>query len=202
MKKGILIIISGPSGTGKGTVINELLKNHSAELSISCTTRTPREGEEEGVSYFYKTKEEFLSMIYNDEFLEYAQVFGNYYGTPRDYVLKKLDSGKNVILEIDIQGALKVKENLRQAVMIFILPPSMKILYDRLKNRGTETDAVISKRFGLAKSEIQYAKQYDYVVVNDDLAEAVDNINAILNVCSFSASNSEKIDELLNEEVE
>ena len=202
MKKGILIIISGPSGTGKGTVINELLKNRSAELSISCTTRFPREGEKEGVNYFYKTKEEFLSMIYYDEFLEYAQVFGNYYGTPRDYVLKKLESGKNVILEIDIQGALKVKENLRQAVMIFILPPSMKVLYDRLKNRGTETDAIISKRFGMAKSEIQYAKQYDYVVVNDDLAETVENINAILNVCSFSASNSEKIDELLNEEVE
>ena len=200
MKKGILTVISGPSGAGKGTVIKELLSDKSAELSISCTTREPRAGETDGVNYFFKTKEEFLSMIYDGAFLEYAQVFGNYYGTPKEYVESKLLEGKNVVLEIDVQGAMQVKENCKEAVMIFLLPPSMKELYDRLSGRGTEPPDIVKKRYNMAKSEIAYAEKYDYIVVNDSVAQAVSDIKVILSASKFSAAYTDKIDELLKEE--
>jgi guanylate kinase len=181
MQMGKLIVLSGPSGSGKGTIIGKLLQNdHSVELSISCTTRKPRGTEQNGVNYFFKTEEEFKKMIENDEFLEYAKVFDKCYGTPRHYVLDKLESGRNVLLEIDVQGAMQVKKNYPQARMIFILPPSEEVLLKRLRGRGTETEEQIQKRFSEAKTELSYADQYDYQVVNDDLEEAVQKVSEII----------------------
>lgn len=179
-KTGKLIIISGPSGAGKGTIVEQLLKDGSYELSISCTTRKPRGQEREGVNYFFKTPEQFRKMIDENAFLEYADVFGCCYGTPKEYVLNKLSQGKNVILEIDVQGAVQVKENYPQAMMIFILPPSEEILLERLRGRGTETEEQIAKRFGKAKAEMAYADRYGYKVVNDDLMTAVEEIRSII----------------------
>ena len=201
MKKGVLCVISGPSGVGKGTVIKELLKENVAELSVSCTTRSPRPGEQEGISYFFKTQEEFLAMIDRGAFLEYAQVFGKYYGTPKAYVEEKLNAGKNVVLEIDVQGAMQIKKNCPDAVMIFILPPSLQVLYNRLSGRGTETPELVKKRFNMAKNEIGYAKQYDYVVENDEVAQAAQDIKTILQASAFGAVRADKIDLLLNEGV-
>ena len=179
-KTGKLIIISGPSGAGKGTIVEQLLKDGSYELSISCTTRKPRGQEREGVNYFFKTPEQFRKMIDENAFLEYADVFGCCYSTPKEYVLNKLSQGKNVILEIDVQGAVQVKENYQQAMMIFILPPSEEILLERLRGRGTETEEQIAKRFGKAKAEMAYADRYGYKVVNDDLMTAVEEIRSII----------------------
>ena len=172
-----------------------------AELSVSCTTRSPRPGEQEGISYFFKTQEEFLAMIDRGAFLEYAQVFGKYYGTPKAYVEEKLNAGKNVVLEIDVQGAMQIKKNCPDAVMIFILPPSLQVLYNRLSGRGTETPELVKKRFNMAKNEIGYAKQYDYVVENDEVAQAAQDIKTILQASAFGAVRADKIDLLLNEGV-
>lgn len=179
-KTGKLIVISGPSGAGKGTIVDQLLKSGQYELSISCTTRAPRGQEKEGVNYFYKSREEFERMISDQQFLEYADVFGCYYGTPKDYVLGKLNEGKNVILEIDVQGALQVKKNYPDTMMIFILPPSEEVLLARLRGRGTETEEQINRRFGKAKAEMQLADKYDYSVVNDDLMTAVSEVRQMI----------------------
>lgn len=177
---GRLIVISGPSGAGKGTIVDKLLSDSRYELSISCTTRAPRGQERDGINYFFKTREEFEKMIAENKFLEYADVFGGYYGTPKDYVLDKLESGKSVILEIDVQGALQVKKNYPEALMIFILPPSEEVLLARLRGRKTETEEQISKRFGKARAEMEFADKYDYTVVNDDLMTAVDEVKNII----------------------
>jgi guanylate kinase len=179
--KGLLIVISGPSGAGKGTICKEWLNRHpEAVLSVSATTRTPRPMEIEGVNYFFKSRDEFEEMIENNDFLEYAKVYDNYYGTPRKYVQQQLAEGKDVILEIDIQGALKVKERFDEGVFIFIVPPTMEELKSRIVRRGTEHPDIILKRFNSAFEEINFIKRYNYVIVNDKIEKAVKKIEAII----------------------
>lgn len=180
-RQGLLIVISGPSGAGKGTICKALLqKKKELKLSVSCTTRSPREGEKEGVNYYFISKDKFEEMIAKNEFLEYATVYGNYYGTPRSYVEEELKKGNDVILEIDIQGALMVKEKYPEGVFIFILPPSMEELKNRIIKRGSETEDSLNTRFTAAFEEIKYMSKYDYAVVNDFVDEAVKKIECII----------------------
>jgi guanylate kinase len=180
-KKGLLIVLSGPSGAGKGTICKEWLSKHpETVLSVSATTRQPRPMEKDGVNYFFKTREEFERMIEENEFLEYASVYDNYYGTPRKYVQHQLMAGHDVILEIDIQGALQVKDRFDEGVFIFIVPPTMEELKKRIVKRGTEDPEVILKRFNSAFEEINFIKRYNYVVVNDVVENAVSKIEAII----------------------
>lgn len=180
--KGLLIVVSGPSGTGKGTICKRIIEEvDNIELSVSMTSRSPRENEINGKDYYFVTKEEFEKNIKDNQFLEYAIVHSNqYYGTPKAKIEEKLNNGISVILEIDIQGALKVKEINKDAVFIFIMPPSMKVLKERLINRHTETEEKIMERFKTAYKELNEYKKYNYVVVNDDLNEAVNKVKAII----------------------
>lgn len=182
-RKGTLFVISGPSGTGKGTVIKSLIQNQKEDvfLSISATTRLPREGEIDGVHYYFKTHNEFKTLIENNGLLEWANFCGNYYGTPKKTVDDTLEQGTDVILEIEIQGAMKLKETGIDARYIFILPPSFEELKQRLIGRQTESIDVIEKRLETAKCELTYAEKYDYVVVNDDVEKAVCRIESIIN---------------------
>lgn len=178
---GKLFIFSGPSGAGKGTICKKLLEeNKELALSVSMTTRAPREGEIEGVSYYFTDKETFKKRIEAGELLEYAEVYGNYYGTPKGPVIEKLEKGIDVILEIDMQGALKVKENYPNGVFVFILPPSMSELRKRLTGRGTETEEAIELRLGETLKELSYIEKYDYCVVNGELDEAVARVKSIV----------------------
>ena len=180
-KKGILIVVSGFSGAGKGTIMKELLKQYdNYALSISATTRKPRPGEEEDREYFFKTVEEFEKMIAKDELIEYARYVDNYYGTPRAYVEEQLEAGKDVILEIEIQGALKVKEKFPETLLLFVTPPTAKELKHRLVGRGTETMDVIEFRMNRAKEEAEGMDKYDYLIVNDVLAECVEEVHRII----------------------
>lgn len=180
-KKGSLVIISGFSGAGKGTVVKELMKNYDCyALSISATTRNPRPGEENGREYFFKTKEEFEELIEQDALYEYAQYVGNYYGTPKAYVEEQLEAGKDVILEIEVQGALKAKEKNPQALLLFITPPSAKELRDRLIHRGTETIEVINDRMKRAAEESIFMDRYQYLVINDQLDTCVQEVHQLI----------------------
>lgn len=181
-RRGILMVISGPSGAGKGTLCNALRKICSdVEISVSATTRKPREGEKEGVHYYFVNEDRFDEMIENDEFLEYAHIFGmNRYGTPRKRVEELLDQGKDVVLEIDVQGAMMVKKNMPEAVMVFVLPPSYAVLAQRLRDRKTEDEPTLRRRLETAKQEIRLADRYDYLVVNDDIDTATGQLDAIL----------------------
>ncbi|MGD9886801.1 MAG: guanylate kinase [Bacilli bacterium] len=180
--KGLLIVISGPSGVGKGTVRSALfnMSGHDLVYSISMTTRKPREGEMNGREYFFVSKEEFQKQIQEGKMLEYAEFVNNYYGTPKDKVVEQLEQGKEVVLEIEVQGAEIVREKMPEAIFIFIAPPSMQDLYNRLLSRGTEPKEIIEERVKKAQREINLAYLYDYIVVNDTVENAADKIMAII----------------------
>lgn len=190
MTNGKVIVISGPSGVGKGTVVQELLSNNDdCTLSVSATTRAPREGEVHGVNYFFITKEEFQSRIKNNAMLEYAQYCDNYYGTPRDYVQQSIENGKNIILEIEVQGALNVKSTMPEAVTVFVMPPSMIELEKRLRGRGTEEEEVIQQRLKTAVEEMRQSPKYDYIVINDTVNQCVNDIKTIINSEKMKTDN-------------
>lgn len=180
--RGLLIVISGPSGVGKGTVRKALFEREGQDLeySISMTTRKPREGEENGREYYFVTKEQFEEEIKKGNLLEYAEFVNNYYGTPYDKVMEKLDQGSEVVLEIEVQGAMQVKRKMPNAVFIFIAPPSYKALRERLLSRGTEDDDTVNERLAKAHREIEIASEYDYIVINDEVDNAADRIMAII----------------------
>ena len=196
-KKGLLLVVSGPAGVGKGTVDGALIAKHpEIKMSVSVTTRAPRPGEIEGVHYFFRTKEEFDRMIEQDAFLEYMHVFGiNYYGTPKAFVEAEREKGNHVILEIDVQGAMKVKETCPDAVMVFIAPPSLQIFKQRLVGRGTETQESIDVRTATALEELKKLPRYDYMVINDVVEEAVADMEAIL---SAELNRTERNAELIS----
>ncbi|RCW70768.1 guanylate kinase [Saliterribacillus persicus] len=180
-EKGILFILSGPSGVGKGTVRKSLFeKDTNLKYSISMTTRKMREGEKDGIDYFFRTHEEFEKMIDENKLLEHANFVGNYYGTPREYVERTLEDGYDVFLEIEVQGAMQVKENFPAGVFIFLIPPSLEELKNRIMLRGTETSDLIRDRLNEAKKEIEMMDAYDYIVVNDDVDHAVTKVEAIV----------------------
>ena len=179
--RGILIVVSGFSGSGKGTIMNELLKRYdNYALSVSATTRNPRPGEEEGKAYFFKTTDEFEKMIAKDELIEYARYVNNYYGTPRAYVEEQLEAGKDVILEIEIQGALKEKEKFPDTLLLFVTPPTAVELRNRLVGRGTETMDVIEGRLARAVTESEGMEKYDYLIINDELDACVEEVHRII----------------------
>lgn len=180
MKKGLLIVLSGPSGAGKGTVLKELSEIEEFALSISTTSRVPREGEIEGVNYFFKSKEEFEQLIKEEAFFEYAMFNGNYYGTPKEYVFEQINMGKNVMLEIEVQGALQVKSIAPEAILIFMMPETAKELESRLVGRNTETKEQIQGRINTAYKEVELLNCYDYVVINDKVEETVKDLKAII----------------------
>jgi guanylate kinase len=198
---GVLIVVSGFSGAGKGTLMKRLLESHdNYALSISMTTRAPRPGEVHGQHYFFVNQDEFETNIQNDGLIEYAQYCGNYYGTPRAYVEQCLQDGKDVILEIEIQGALKVKKKFPEAVLLFVTPPSAEELRKRLIERGTETKEVIDKRLSRAVEEAQGIENYDYIVINDELERCVEDIHAIVTAIHCRADKSiSKIKEISQE---
>lgn len=181
-KKGILIVISGFSGAGKGTLVRELLRRHGQDyvLSVSMTTRSPRPGERDGVEYFFTDRERFEEAIEQDGLVEYASYCGNYYGTPRAYVEEKLAEGKNVILEIEIQGALKIKKKFPESLLIFVTPPNARELKRRLEGRGTESREVIANRLARAAEESEGVELYDYLVVNDKLEESAEEVHHLV----------------------
>lgn len=191
-KKGLLIVVSGPSGVGKGSVCKALIKrNPCMKFSVSATTRNSRKDEHEGISYFFKSRQEFEKMIGKGEFLEYMLLFNNnYYGTPRGYVEKELEAGNDIILEIDVQGAVKVKQAYHDAVMVFIVPPAMSDLKSRLIVRDTETEHDIDDRLAVAMKEIEFIDKYDYVVVNDVIEKAVSKIEAIVSAEKSSVARN------------
>lgn len=180
-EQGLLIVISGPSGAGKGTICQELRKVHPEfHLSISCTTRSPRPGEKHGVNYYFVDKITFEHMIAENRLLEYAKVYDNYYGTPQDYVQEKLSEGKDVILEIDIQGALQIKEKYPEGVLVFVVPPGLSLLKDRLGKRGTDSIETIEKRLKCVCDELSNTERYDYLVINDTVENALGQVEAII----------------------
>lgn len=200
--KGILTVVSGFSGSGKGTIMKELMRKYSEQyaLSISATTRLPRAGEVDGVHYFYKTREEFEAMIAAEDLLEYAEYVGNYYGTPKSYVEEQLKAGKDVILEIEIQGALKVKKRFPDTLLLFVTPPNAAELKNRLIGRGTESMDVIESRLARALEEAEGIEEYDYLVVNDVLDECVEEVHEIIQNEHYRVSrNIEAINEMREE---
>lgn len=200
--RGILVVVSGFSGAGKGTLMKHLLEKYdNYALSISATTRAPREDEEHGREYFFHTKQEFEELILQDALIEYAQYVENYYGTPKAYVEKQLEAGKDVILEIEIQGALKVKEKFPDTLLLFVTPPSAEELKRRLINRGTETKEVIDSRLRRASEEAKGMPLYDYILINDDLEECVDTMHEVIQSQHNKSSNNVAFIEKITGEV-
>ena len=205
-KRGLLIVLSGPSGVGKGTVRAAIFSKGEQKFvySISATTRQPRTGETDGVDYFFKTREEFEQMIQNKQLLEYSEYVGNYYGTPLEYVENTLATGKDVFLEIDVQGAIQVRELMPEGVFIFLTPPDLNELESRIVNRGTDSDEVIAKRMKTAREELELMKYYDYSVVNDTVDNAVQKIEAIIQTEHLriirNLDTIEELEEILDEE--
>ena len=198
MNKGILIVVSAPSGCGKGTILAEVMKDEKFYYSVSATTRSPRPGETDGVNYHFLGREQFEELIKTGGMLEYAEYCGNYYGTPRDKVLEKINEGKHVILEIEVQGAMQIREKCPEAVFVFIAPPSVAELRNRLEKRGTETPEVINQRVSEAAQEISFAYRYDYVVVNNILEDAVNDFISVIRAEELKAENQKNIiDEVL-----
>ena len=200
-KKGNLVIISGFSGAGKGTVVKGLMARYDCyALSVSATTRAPREGEVNGREYFFKTREEFEKMIRQDALYEYAQYVSNYYGTPKAYVQEQLDAGKDVIMEIEVQGALKVKEKNPKALLLFVTPPSAEELKKRLQGRGTETEEVINERMRRAADESELMDRYEYLVINDQLEKCVEEVHQLIQRERFRMDqNQDMVTKLQNE---
>lgn len=186
-----LFVISAPSGCGKGTILGEVFKDSDVFHSVSCTTRSPRDGEVNGVHYNFISDEKFEEMIKNNEFLEYAGFVKHYYGTPSKPVYENIEAGRDVILEIETQGAFQIKKIVPEAVLIFILPPSVKELDRRLRKRGTENDEVINNRVAMAAEEIGKAYAYDYVIMNNDLEDAVKDFNIVINSAKEENSNAD-----------
>lgn len=195
--RGLIFILSGPSGAGKGTLVKELIKFPENEVSVSATTRSPREGEIDGVHYHFLTTDKFHELIENDGVIEYAQYCGNYYGTPRAQIEAWLAEGKNVILEIDVQGCRQIKIKRNDVVTIFIAPPSMEVLEKRLRGRGTETDDVIANRLHAAKGELEKASEYDYIVINGPIEECTEDVMAIFKAENIKAQNRETMHEVM-----
>lgn len=197
--EGMLIVISGPSGVGKGTIYNSVLERMpKVKTSISVTTRSPRRTETDGVEYFFRTKEQFIEMIKNDELLEYAEVFGNYYGTPKQHVFDVVNSGETIMLEIDVEGAKQIKSKFPSCVTVFIMPPSLEVLKERLIGRATDNEDVIKRRLSEATREISEYKLFDYCIFNDDLNNAIDDaVSIIRSERNRIVRNENKIKELI-----
>ncbi|MDQ0507775.1 Guanylate kinase [Aedoeadaptatus ivorii] len=196
MSKGFLLVLSGPSGSGKGTVSEALMKqNDEVKFSTSVTTRKPRPSEVDGENYFFKTTEEFEQMVENDELLEYAHVHTNYYGTPKEFVFDEIEKGEIVLLEIDVQGALQIKKKYHEAVFIFLLPPTMDELKQRIIGRGTESEQDIETRFANAFKELDFVGEYDFFVVNDEVDRAVSDIENIIAAEKLRVKRYENIKE-------
>ncbi len=199
--KGLLIVISGFSGAGKGTVVKRLVEKYGYSLSVSATTRAPREGEVDGREYYFKTESEFQNLIDYNGFIEWAQYVDNYYGTPRKFVEQEMAQGRDVILEIEVQGAMNVKEQYPDAILVFVTAPSAASLKERLIGRGTETEAVVAKRLDRAKDESLDVEHYEYIVVNDEVEQCVDDINSIIVGRKCLLENNIDIIEQIKEEL-
>ncbi|MGN0631708.1 MAG: guanylate kinase [Ruminococcus sp.] len=193
MKKGLLIVVSGPSGCGKGTILGDITKEMGISYSVSATTRAMREGEADGVNYHYITKERFEQLIAEDKVLEYTTYCGNYYGTLRDEVESRREQGQDVLLEIEVEGAANVRRLCPDAISIFIAPPSVKELERRLRKRGTETDEVVAERVSQAEREIRCASEYDYIIINGELEKAVFDVMSVINAERIFAEDKENI---------
>lgn len=201
-QKGVLIVLSGFSGAGKGTLVKALLKKYDEyALSVSMTTRAPREGERDGIEYFFTTRERFEETIVQNGLIEYALYCGNYYGTPKAYVEEQLAAGRNVILEIEIQGALKIKEKFPDSLLIFVTPPSAEELKRRLEGRGTETPEVIARRLARASEESEGIEAYDYIVVNDKLEDCVEELHRLVEASRRAPVRSQKLINEIREEL-